>query len=73
MAVNINLDGATDQILDIRSAGSAEKMIGSLSSLTTTAKGSVVEAINELNSGKANGAGITFFVENGIMRANYTS
>lgn len=44
MELEVYLDGATDQILDIKSVG-----IGILSDLTTNNKDNLVAAINETN------------------------
>ena len=71
MAVNIYLDGATDQVFDVQSAGIAEAHIGNLGNLTTTEKSTVVGAINELNANKANGQGLTFAISNGILTVTY--
>lgn len=71
MAVNIYLDGDTDQIFDIQSAGTAGARIGELSDLETTNKTTVVSAINELVDTKANGTGLTFTVSDGILTCTY--
>lgn len=52
--LEVVLDGATDQILEIKAAGVAGEMIGDLATLTTTDKSSVINAINEINSKESN-------------------
>ena len=71
MAVNIYLDGATDQIFDVKAAGVAQKQIGNLSNLTTTDKTDLVSAINELKTKKADGQGIAFTIVNGVLTVTY--
>ena len=72
MAVDIFLDGGTDQVFEVVAAGVAGEMIGDLTQLETTDKSSAVDAINELDNTKVTGEGMSLSIDdNGILTVTY--